>query len=176
MAADTVNHAEPSDNVSIAEKPCDLAVVILNYNTRDLLRNCLRSVLASQDSLNTLVYVVDNASKDGSAEMVRNEFPGVHLLANQLTLATVLATTSVYGSVVLAIPIVPKSPFPATRCCSTPTLWCNRQPLPKWWHSWMNTPESAWQVRGCVVPMVRWIEPVGAAFPRRKSAFIAWSG
>ena len=86
MAADTVNHAEPSDNVSIAEKPCDLAVVILNYNTRDLLRNCLRSVLASQDSLNTLVYVVDNASKDGSAEMVRNEFPGVHLLANQLNI------------------------------------------------------------------------------------------
>ena len=86
MAADTGNHAEPRDNVSIAEKPCDLAVVILNYNTRDLLRNCLRSVLASQDSLNTLVYVVDNASKDGSAEMVRNEFPGVHLLANQLNI------------------------------------------------------------------------------------------
>ena len=65
----------------------DLAVIILNYNTRDLLRNCLRSLDAQGDSqphsLRTAVYVVDNASSDGSADMVRAEFPAVRLIANR---------------------------------------------------------------------------------------------
>lgn len=63
-----------------------LAIIILSYNTRDLLRNCLRSVLAAAaltaDRLAVDVIVVDNASPDGSAAMVADEFPGVHLLAS----------------------------------------------------------------------------------------------
>ena len=59
----------------------DLAVVIVNYNVRDLLRNCLRSVFASR-GVSSAVWVVDNASTDGSAEMVRREFPAVHLIAS----------------------------------------------------------------------------------------------
>ncbi|MBS1705524.1 MAG: glycosyltransferase family 2 protein [Armatimonadetes bacterium] len=54
-----------------------IAVVIVSYNTRELLRRCLGS-LGSVSS----VYVVDNASVDGSAEMVRSDFPSVHLIAN----------------------------------------------------------------------------------------------
>lgn len=61
----------------------DLAVIILNYNTRDLLRDCLRSLQAEGSSLRVAVYVVDNASSDGSAEMVAAEFPAVHLIANR---------------------------------------------------------------------------------------------
>jgi N-acetylglucosaminyl-diphospho-decaprenol L-rhamnosyltransferase len=53
----------------------DLGVVILNWNTRDLLRACLRSVYASAGPLTYTVCVVDNASSDGSAAMVRAEFP-----------------------------------------------------------------------------------------------------
>ena len=53
----------------------DLGVVILNWNTRDLLRDCLRSVYASAGPLAYTVCVVDNASSDGSAAMVRAEFP-----------------------------------------------------------------------------------------------------
>jgi GT2 family glycosyltransferase len=66
---------KPSSNL-------DLAIVILNYNTRDLLRDCLRSVLASDGALRYQVCVVDNASSDGSAAMVAEEFPSVHLIAN----------------------------------------------------------------------------------------------
>jgi N-acetylglucosaminyl-diphospho-decaprenol L-rhamnosyltransferase len=51
----------------------DLGVVILNYNTRDVLRECLRS-LAKTRGVDVELVVVDNASTDGSAEMVRAEF------------------------------------------------------------------------------------------------------
>ncbi len=66
--------------------PLDLAVVILNYNTCNLLRDCLRSVLVGQETVRCQVCVVDNASSDGSAEMVRHEFPAVHLIENRRNL------------------------------------------------------------------------------------------
>ena len=59
----------------------DLGIVIVNWNTRDLLRDCLRSIEQSKD-VSYRVVVVDNASDDGSAEMVRTEFPHVALIAN----------------------------------------------------------------------------------------------
>jgi GT2 family glycosyltransferase len=58
-----------------------LSVVIVSYNTRDLLRACLRSVFDSLRGLSVEVWVVDNASTDGSAAMVAAEFPAVHLEA-----------------------------------------------------------------------------------------------
>jgi len=61
----------------------DLSIVIVSYNTRDLLRDCLRSVYSSQCDLNREVIVVDNRSNDGSAEMVRKEFPQATLIASQ---------------------------------------------------------------------------------------------
>ncbi|MBU0704234.1 MAG: glycosyltransferase family 2 protein [Chloroflexi bacterium] len=60
----------------------DLGIVIVSYNTRDLLRTCLRSVYASEGDLTYQVCVVDNASPDGSAEMVAAEFPQAGLIAN----------------------------------------------------------------------------------------------
>ncbi|MBW7882428.1 MAG: glycosyltransferase family 2 protein [Caldilineaceae bacterium] len=60
----------------------DLAIVILNYNTVDLLRDCLHSVLQSHHTLQVGVCVVDNASQDGSVQMVEREFPHVHVIAN----------------------------------------------------------------------------------------------
>jgi N-acetylglucosaminyl-diphospho-decaprenol L-rhamnosyltransferase len=60
----------------------DLTVVIVNYNVRDLLRDCLRSVLASRTSRTFEVVVVDNCSSDGSAEMVAAEFPDVRLIVS----------------------------------------------------------------------------------------------
>lgn len=56
-----------------------LAVVVVNHDTRDLLRACLLSALGQEAEE---VVVVDNASRDGSAEMVRRELPEVRLLAN----------------------------------------------------------------------------------------------
>ena len=59
----------------------DLGIVILNWNTRDLLRECLRTVFASEGAT-VRVVVVDNASTDGSAAMVRAEFPQAELIEN----------------------------------------------------------------------------------------------
>jgi GT2 family glycosyltransferase len=62
----------------------DLSVVIVNWNTRDLLRSCLGSLRAALDGspLRSEVIVVDNASADGSAAMVAAEFPEVRVIAN----------------------------------------------------------------------------------------------
>ena len=61
----------------------DLAIVTVSYNTRELLADCLTSVLAGlrRSGLKGQVCVVDNASADGSAEMVRQRFATVRLLA-----------------------------------------------------------------------------------------------
>lgn len=60
----------------------DLSIIIVNYNTRDLLRDCLKSIYASQGQLKFNTVVVDNASSDDSARMVETEFPQVILLTN----------------------------------------------------------------------------------------------
>jgi GT2 family glycosyltransferase len=60
--------------------PTDLSIIIVNYNTRDYLRACLASIEAQKGALSVDVVVVDNASKDGSAEMIREEYPRVKLV------------------------------------------------------------------------------------------------
>jgi len=60
----------------------DLGIVILNWNTRALLRECLQSIFASRGTLAFQVCVVDNASVDGSADMVREEFPAALVIAS----------------------------------------------------------------------------------------------
>ena len=62
----------------------DLAVITVSYNTRELLADCLESTLAGLElsSLDGRVWVVDNASADGSADMVRQRFPSVALIAH----------------------------------------------------------------------------------------------
>ena len=59
----------------------DIGIVIVSWNTRDLLRRCLETVFASQGDLRMRVVLVDNASSDGSADMVADNFPQVELLA-----------------------------------------------------------------------------------------------
>ncbi|HRI89210.1 MAG TPA: glycosyltransferase family 2 protein [Candidatus Hydrogenedentes bacterium] len=57
-------------------------VIVVSYNTRELLRACLRSVESARTDVDALnLYVVDNASADGSPAMVRQEFPSAHLIA-----------------------------------------------------------------------------------------------
>jgi N-acetylglucosaminyl-diphospho-decaprenol L-rhamnosyltransferase len=63
----------------------DLAVVIVSYNVRELLAACLNSLFAdlAAAGLESGVWVVDNASADGSADMVRRQFPQVELIAGE---------------------------------------------------------------------------------------------
>lgn len=63
-------------------KNIDLSVIILSYNTKDLLEKCLESVVHHPSPI-TEVIVVDNASTDGSAQMVREEFPAVLLIQSK---------------------------------------------------------------------------------------------
>jgi N-acetylglucosaminyl-diphospho-decaprenol L-rhamnosyltransferase len=60
-----------------------LVTLIVNWNVRDQLRACLRSLQQHPPTYHDQqIVVVDNASDDGSADMVRREFPDVHLLTN----------------------------------------------------------------------------------------------
>jgi len=61
----------------------DLGIVIVNYNVRDLLRECLASVYDSRGTFSFEVCVVDNGSSDGSADMVAEEFPQVRLIRTE---------------------------------------------------------------------------------------------
>lgn len=58
----------------------ELGIVVVNYNVRDLLRDCLKSVYASQGAFDYRVCVVDNGSTDGSADMVEAEFRQAQLV------------------------------------------------------------------------------------------------
>lgn len=62
-------------------KNLDLSIIILNYNTQDWLQNCLEKIDAfPPQNIKGEVIVVDNASSDGSVEMVKNKFPAVRLI------------------------------------------------------------------------------------------------
>lgn len=61
----------------------ELSIIIVNYNTREFLENCLRSIFKSTTGLVYEVIVVDNNSTDGSLQMIRKMFPQVLLLHNK---------------------------------------------------------------------------------------------
>ena len=58
----------------------DLTVIIVSWNVRELLRRCLESLALARGTMD--VIVVDNASTDGSPDMVRTDFPHAHLVRN----------------------------------------------------------------------------------------------
>ncbi|WP_165917250.1 glycosyltransferase family 2 protein [Flaviaesturariibacter aridisoli] len=62
--------------------PLTVSVIIVNYNVRYFLEQCLHSVQAASREVNTEVIVVDNNSTDGSAEYLQERFPGLVYVAN----------------------------------------------------------------------------------------------
>ncbi len=62
----------------------DLSVIIVSYNVRDFLKQCLVSVHNSMEDIDHEIFVVDNDSNDGSYDMVKAEFPRVFLIGNSV--------------------------------------------------------------------------------------------
>ncbi|MBI2279232.1 MAG: glycosyltransferase family 2 protein [Bacteroidetes bacterium] len=60
-----------------------LSIIIVNYNVRYFLEQCLTSVLRATTTIDAQIFVVDNESKDGSVEMVNTLFPEVLVIANK---------------------------------------------------------------------------------------------
>jgi len=65
---------------------CDISVIIVSFNTRDVLRECLQSIDRELCDLRVEILVVDNNSNDGSPEMVESEFPHVRLIRSAVNL------------------------------------------------------------------------------------------
>lgn len=70
----------PSHHSAAAAARIDLTIVVLSFNRRDALRVTLRSLQTDEPTRGAQVIVVDNASTDGSAEMVRTEFPAARII------------------------------------------------------------------------------------------------
>jgi GT2 family glycosyltransferase len=64
----------------------DLSIVVISFNTRGLLRACLTSLYAELQAIPNEVFVVDNNSRDGSADMVEQEFPAARLIRSAVNL------------------------------------------------------------------------------------------
>jgi GT2 family glycosyltransferase len=76
IRSESVKGAEP------APAAPDLSIIIVSYHCREALASCLASLAACTPRVSTEVLVIDNASRDGTAEMVRERFGTVRLIAN----------------------------------------------------------------------------------------------
>jgi GT2 family glycosyltransferase len=73
-----------------------ITVVIVSYNTREILSNCLDALFRNSTGLAMEVFVVDNDSRDQSAAMVSERFPAVHLIANRQNLGFAAANNQAF--------------------------------------------------------------------------------
>lgn len=74
----------------------DLSIVIVNWNTKKLLLDCLASAFETVKKISMEVWLVDNASSDGSVEAVRKRYPSVHIIQNQKNLGFAAANNQAF--------------------------------------------------------------------------------
>jgi hypothetical protein len=79
---ESVSTERPSRPAETASSTPDVSVIVVNWNLKEFLEGCLDSIEAFRGSLDVEVIVVDNASADGSQQMVKSRFPGVKLIEN----------------------------------------------------------------------------------------------
>ena len=60
----------------------DISICIVSLNTKDLLYDCIKSIKEKTNGINYEIIIVDNASNDGSVEMVKQKFPGCKLVVS----------------------------------------------------------------------------------------------
>lgn len=78
---------------------CKLSIVVLSFNTKDLLGDCLESLTKVRNEVNFEVVVVDNGSSDGTIEMVEEKFPSVFLIQNAANVGFAKGNNSARGKV-----------------------------------------------------------------------------
>jgi hypothetical protein len=91
----------------------DLSVVIVSWNVRELLGSCLRSLLddLARAGVQANVWVVDNASSDGTPAMVRETFPEIKLIANDENLGFAAANNLALQSIIRHAPFAMRHSF-----------------------------------------------------------------
>ena len=62
----------------------ELSVIIVNYNVKHFLEQCLHSVLKASENIESEIFVVDNNSVDGSSQLIREKFPQIHFIENKV--------------------------------------------------------------------------------------------
>ena len=82
--------------MSVAPSTPDVSVVVVSYNTSDLLRDCLQTLKREAGDIIYETLVVDNASRDGSADMVQQEFPEVRLVRSPVNLGFAAANNRAF--------------------------------------------------------------------------------
>jgi len=78
----TPKDRQRSHRTKISVNMIDVTIIIVNWNTKDLLHNCLKSIDEQAGAIEYEVIVIDNASTDGSAAMVRSQFPNARVISN----------------------------------------------------------------------------------------------
>ena len=85
----------------------DLSIIIVSYNTKELLVDCLRSIQKAVQFISAEVFVVDNNSSDGTVSLIKKKFPKIKLKANKQNLgfskANNQALTLIRGKYVLIL-------------------------------------------------------------------------
>ena len=65
---------------------CDVSIILVNYNTKDLLLNCIKSIYEKTQNLKFEIFIVDNNSTDDSCNAIENCYPDVKLIKNDSNL------------------------------------------------------------------------------------------
>ena len=86
----------------------DVSIVIVSFNTREVLRECLESVERESAGLRVEVLVVDNNSSDGSPEMVERDFPVVKLFRSRVNLGFASANNATRMSRSVCFAVLPQ--------------------------------------------------------------------
>jgi len=74
----------------------DISIIVVNYNTRDLLEECLTSLFSNHPACGFEVFVVDNHSRDGSRALLERRFPQCTLIGNRKNLGFARAANQAY--------------------------------------------------------------------------------
>lgn len=69
----------------------DISIIIVNWNTKDLLFECLNSIISTVKDLSFEILIVDNASADGSVKAIRSRYPDINVIENKENLGFAIA-------------------------------------------------------------------------------------